>query len=55
MLKLTLNLNFSHYRKFLNLNSPLNSHINSFSEFVLKFTFVGIFENSQAEIMLKLI
>ena len=48
------NSNFSHYRKFLNLNSPINSDIISLSEFMLKFTFVGIFENSQAEIMLKL-
>ena len=52
-MRLCLNSNFSDYRKFL--NSPLNSNINSFSEFMLKFPFVGIFENSQAKIMLKLI
>ena len=53
-MSLCSNSNFSHYRKFLNLNSPINSDIISLSEFMLKFTFVGIFENSQAEIMLKL-
>ena len=52
-MSLCSNSNFTHYRKFLNLNSPINSDINSLSEFMLKFTFVGIFENSQAEIMLK--
>ena len=51
-MSLCSNSNFSHYRKFL--NSPINSDIISLSEFMLKFTFVGIFENSQAEIMLKL-
>ena len=52
-MSLCSNSNFSHYRKFLNSNSPINSDIISLSE-MLKFTFVGIFENSQAEIMLKL-
>ena len=46
---------FSPYRKFLNLNSPLNSDINSFFELMLNFTLVDIFENSQAKVMLKLI
>ena len=49
-------LNFKVFtlQKFLKLKLTFNSDINSFSEFLHKFTFVDIFENSQAKIMLKL-
>ena len=53
-MRLCLNSNISYFEKFLNSNSFLNSHLNSISEFMLKFRENGIYKKSQSEILLKL-